>query len=286
MPRTLHFLVPCLTLIRGRVDLCLLFNGAMRWERKFLQDRFPEIPSRHLATCPSSSLAHGDVLTLLLRGSTCAFGILDHDAYILNADVFKRLELAPDDCMVAYFKGFSVTARRSYPMTHFLYLNGPVLADIMARHDVDARIYRRVPAHVKAALAHAGLPTDTPLKGYHSFYDTLHLLYALAIAEGKRTRYLEQGDEPEIIHVGGTSLGSDATKDLAQIYITLRFLELPCNRGLQGRYRRKFGNVTTADQARDGLLPTPANRHLIESLGNLMAILETLDAPTASSFPR
>ena len=63
MPHTLHFLLPCLALLQGHAPLVLLANGAKRWERSLLRQRFPEVPMFRLRTMPGSSLSHGDAAT-------------------------------------------------------------------------------------------------------------------------------------------------------------------------------------------------------------------------------
>ena len=54
MPRTLHFLLPCLRLIANDLRVVLLINGAYRWEADLLRSRWPNLPQFRVATLPNS----------------------------------------------------------------------------------------------------------------------------------------------------------------------------------------------------------------------------------------
>src|SRR2546421_4817789 len=77
MPGTLHFLIPCLTLLPQGLQVVLVANGARRWELAALRRRFPRYPICRLVALPWSSLSHGQVLTLLLHTAPRNFGVLD-----------------------------------------------------------------------------------------------------------------------------------------------------------------------------------------------------------------
>lgn len=66
MPRTLHFLLPCLACIPASVPLVLLANGAAGWELDYLRRAVPGRPLFRISTLPGSSVAHGDVVSFLL----------------------------------------------------------------------------------------------------------------------------------------------------------------------------------------------------------------------------
>ena len=236
MPLTLHFLLPCLALLQGRAQIVLLINGASRWERRLLSERFPMLPMFDLWTLPLTSVAHGDVISLLLDNHRGNFGIVDHDCYVFDDAVFKQLAPANDECLLSLFGEESRSVPIRFPLTYFLFFNAEVLRQLMRRYRVDARLYRTTPASAQDALARIGLGPTVFWKHYHNFRDTLHVLLAVALAEGLKFRFLDSDDEVPAIHIGGTSIGTHHAKSLFALYAHLRFLELLDDPLLKRRY--------------------------------------------------
>lgn len=236
MPLTLHFLLPCLALLQGRAQVVLLSNGAKRWERRVLTGRFPDLPMFDLWTLPLSSVAHGHVINLLLTQHRGNFGIIDHDCYVFDDAIFKQLAPASDECVVSLFSETSRSTGTTFPLTFFMFFNAEALRLLMQRYAVDARLYHKIPATAVDAMAHVGLGPTTFWKDYHNFRDTLHVLLAVAMADGLKFRFLSSGEERPAMHVGGTSIGTHHTKALQAHYIHLRFLELLNNPLLNRRY--------------------------------------------------
>ena len=225
MPLTLHFLLPCLALLEGRVQVILLINGARRWERVVLAERFAALPQFVLWILPWSSVGHGNVISLLLENATADFGLVDHDCYVFDADVFTQLEPAHDECVLALFGEQSQSLSVMFPLTFFLYFNCKALRRIAQHYGIDARLYREIPPMAREPMARVGLGPHTFWKHYHNFRDTLHVLLAVATAEGMRFRFLQVNEAQPPMHVGGTSIGSHHAKSLFALYIHLRFLE-------------------------------------------------------------
>ena len=236
MPFTLHFLLPCLALLRGRAQVVLLNNGARRWERRLLNKRFPALPMFDLWTLPRSSVAHGDVISLLLKGCRGNFGLIDHDCYVFDDALFEQLTPAGDECLLALFGEASASVDITFPLTYLLYFNAGALRALMRRYGVDARIYRAIPASAQDAMARIGLVPGRFWKHYHNFYDTLHVLLAVALAEGLKYRFLSSPEKSPAMHVGGTSIGTHHAKSLYALYLHLRFLELLGDPLLRRRY--------------------------------------------------
>jgi hypothetical protein len=100
-------------------------------------------------------------------------------------------------------------------------------------------------------MAQVGLGPSVFWKHYHTFRDTLHVLLAVALADGLKVRFLSSLDKQPAMHVGGTSTGSHHTKDLWALYIHLRFLELLDEPVISRRYAgltaplRSSGEVLT-----------------------------------------
>ncbi len=285
MPRTLHFLLPCLDLLAGKVSVLLLGNGARAWERELVKAQHPDMPFFELRMLPGSSVAHGDVISLLLANNDSNFGILDHDCYVFDPAVFAQLDPGTQECMLGVFPGFSTKTGIFYPETFFLFFHTELLCGVMERHRVDARIYRKAPATAVAQLERFGLGALTSLKDYHNFSDTLHVLLALALSEGLAVRFLGTPDELSIYHVGGTSIGTTQTKALPDLYIHLRFLELADSAILNARYAHLTFPLRSSAELRERLPQTPEVMRMLEISDELLRRLREHRAQNPAACP-
>jgi len=170
-------------------------------------------------------LAHGDVITLLLKSNTKNFGILDHDLYLFDDEVFSNLNFEKDECLLAIYAEQSEKTGLIYPHTCFLFFNVSLISNLMSRYKIDANLYKKVPTRLKDKLSSIGLTDGIYLKDYHNFFDTLNLILAMAFTENLQIRYIDLKTPSKTIHIGGTSMGEHITKDLSNIYIRLCFLE-------------------------------------------------------------
>jgi hypothetical protein len=281
MPGTLHFLLPCLHLLPAGLDVILLHNGCARWERDLLRAVNPGVRTFRLTTLPSSSIAHGDVLTLLLQAGDRDFGIIDHDMYLFDASVFKRLDFANGQCVLGLFGATSQATGLVYPLTHFLFFRISVWRALIERHQVTARLYRRAPARLRDRLAALGLGEGVFLKDYHDFFDTLHLLLALAYSEGLGVGFVALTNPQDAVHVGGTSSGLQQTKALGMVYANARFLELGLNAALRKPYRRLMGRFHSSAEIRPKLPRTPETLRMLVVLDRLTTRLEAASRVSA-----
>ena len=112
------------------------------------------------------------------------------------------------------------------------------------------------------------------MKSYHAFYDTLHMLLALAYGDGLGVVQVEPGSADSVYHVGGTSIGTHHTKDLIHLYTHLRFLELSGEPVLQSRYAAVAAPFTFAQQIYDKLQGTAHAFEQIELVDRLVAKLQ------------
>lgn len=257
MPATLHFLLPCLALLPDDLRVSLVANGARGWELRLVAAAFPRLPICRLARMPGTSLSHGDVITLLLNSGTGDFGLLDHDCYVFERALFADVAPEAMQCLTAIYGGVSGKTGLTYPETYFLYLNARVLRAIMARYHVDARIYRKAPAHVRAIIGRLGLGGSVYYKDHATFFDTLHLMLGLALAEGFGYRFLQPVGQDAIAHVGGTSWKTGVTKELIDCYIDWRFLELTHDERLRRRYARRLRPFRSSADVRAAIPMTP-----------------------------
>lgn len=283
MPHTLHFLLPCLALLHGHTPLVLLANGAKAWELALLRQRLPGVPMFRLRTLPGASLPHGDVVSLLLAYHRGDFLLVDHDAYVFDPTLLRRLRPVGRECLVAAFDQHSSSTGRPYPLTHLLGFNAQALRELMHKHGIDARLYRRAPARLADLLAGVGLGPGRYLKDYQQFHDTLHVLLGVALAEGWFWR-IESDDGglppvmPSVMHVGGTSIGSHHTKPLFALHIHLRFLELLDDPLIRQRYAFLTHPLHSADQALQRRSPADP---LWQSLPVVDALMQRLQAAGA-----
>ena len=276
MPDTLHFLLPCLQLLPPQIAVTLLINGARGWECNFLQKRHPRLKQFRLLTLPGSSLAHGDVISLLLACNTSNFGIIDHDLYLFDSSVFARLEFAENECMLALFKRHSQRTGLTYPETHFLFFNSSLLRKLMTRYQVDAGLYRKVPQRLLPQLQQIGLDAGRYFKAYHNFLDTLHLLLALACSENLQVRYIDARHDVDIFHLGGTSIGSYSTKDFYALYMSMCFLEMLDEPNLNKHYAHLHRPFHHSYEIRQQLAPTARNQHMLKTIDMLITRLTAM----------
>jgi len=142
------------------------------------------------------------------------FGIIDHDAYVFDPSLLERLRTTRDECMVGVFPQTSQRTGLTYALTHLLHFNTEALRTLMQKWRIDARQYRSAPPQVVALLARLGLGPRSYRKDYHTFFDTLHVLLAVGLAEGLKLRIEPQKENAPVMHVGGTSIGTHHTKNL------------------------------------------------------------------------
>ena len=257
MPQTLHFLLPCLRLVAHDMRLILLLNGVRRWEAELLRARWPKLPQFRVATLPNSSVGHGSMINMLLQNNDRNFGLFDHDLYLFDKTVLAQLEFADEEFLLCLLSDASVDGQWVYPLTHFLYFRVDVFKRLMERYSVGAQSYRDVPEPARARLDTLGLRDGATIKSYHDFYDTLHVLLALAYAEGLSAAQLDLATTDGVYHVGGTSIGTHHTKDLAHLYIQILFLEVANEPLLQRRYAFLTAPFTSASELRKHVPKTP-----------------------------
>lgn len=273
MPQTLHFLLPCLSLVVKDVRLILLLNGAAQWEADLLKARWPHLPQFRVATLPHSSVNHGAMVNLLLENNEQDFGLLDHDLYLFDTSALAQLQFAEKEFLICLWAETDPKSQWIYPLTHFLYFRVGALRRLMKQYGVGADLYRHVPEPARSRLLELGLREGHPLKSYHNFFDTLHVLIALAYAEGLELCQLEVA-EGGVYHVGGTSIGTYHTKDMFALYSHLRFLELSGDPQLRRRYAILAAPFSDSSELRGRVLEYPEFERGLEVLDNIIERLQ------------
>jgi hypothetical protein len=238
MPNILHLLIPCLKLIPPKVNVFLILNGTAGWEENYLQKNFNGYPIFKLSVFPHSSLSHGSVLNLLLRNNDANFGIIDHDLFIFNPQIFDELNFRQDECVIGVFKLTNKKAQLRFPTTHFMFFNVKRIHQIMATYEIDARQYKKIPRHLEDKLASIKIGNQNYLKEYLNYFDTFNLILAMAFYEKLSARILELSPE-DLFHVGATSRG---TNSIFSTYIHIKFLELSESPSFRGKYASLLAN--------------------------------------------
>ncbi len=121
MPRTIHYLLPCLDNIpqqvrENSIDIVLVANGLTCWEVNFLSSK-TSFPMFKLWITPKSSMSHGHVLNLLLEGSKKDFAILDHDLYGTTSELWNELLSPQPEFMRGLFPIDKRHLNRKFPRT-------------------------------------------------------------------------------------------------------------------------------------------------------------------------
>lgn len=194
---------------------------------------------------------------------------------MFDRSVFDRLSFASGVCLSGLFKGVGRTTGLVYPLTHFLFLNTPVLRGIMRRYGVSARACRAIPQRAVNAVAKIGLAPGRHIKEYHNFYDTLHLLLALAYADNFRVDFIPLATDEGVMHIGNTSVGSLRTKDLPDLYAQWCLLEFVAHPVLKRRYGRRLAPFRSAAEIRRRLAPGREADRMIRLLDRLLARLQS-----------
>jgi len=236
MPNILHFLVPSLKLIPRKVDVFLILNGTANWEENYLRKNFKGYPIFKLNNFPYSSMSHGTVLNLLLRNNDSNFGIIDHDLFLFNPQIFDDLSFKKDECVIGAFKLKNTKAQLSFPTTHFMFFNIKRIHRIMTTYEIDARQYKNIPRRLENKLAELKIGHQNYLKEYLNYFDTFNLIMAMAFYEKLSARIAEMRPD-DLFHVGATSCG---THSIYATYINIKLLELSTDSSLSSKYSNLF----------------------------------------------
>jgi hypothetical protein len=243
MPNILPYLAPCINLIPKNINLFLILNGIGHWEANFLRKSYKNIPIFKLKLLPHSSLSHGRLLNLLLTHNQHNFGIIDHDLYLFNKDIFNQLQFKSDEFIIGIYKLTNTISQLTFPTTHFLFFNLIPIKNIMLKYKIGAQKYRIIPSRLKNKLAALNLGYHNFLKEYLNYFDTLNLIMAMAFFEKFSAKMFELSDFEDVYHLGGTSHGPD---NLYRTYRTLKFLEISSNDLLREKFYHHFSSFNSS----------------------------------------
>lgn len=235
MPDALHLLLPCMELLQG-LNLAFIINGAGRLDTDFLLQKYPHIPQFPLSLLPGSSLRHGEVIDLLFSANQQNFGIIDHDLFIFRPQALRDVRLDDHTVLAYLYSHINPKTGLLFPTTHLMFFNTPLLKSLMNRYGLSAQRRHKIPASIETQITSLGVGYDNLPTGWVDFYDTLHLVIAMAHHEGSRFQKIDLANH-EAVHISQTTYG---LKRLAYLWLCARLLELPCNREIKSRYWPKL----------------------------------------------
>lgn len=235
MPDALHLLLPCIELLQV-LNLAFIINGAGGLDAGFLLLKYPHIPQFRLTLLPGSSLRHGEVIDLLFSTNPHNFGIIDHDLFIFRPQALQDIRLDDHAALAYLYSHINPKTGLLFPTTHLMFFNTPLLKSLMNRYGLSALRSYNIPASIEAQINSLGLGYDNLPKGWVDFYDTMHLMIAMAHYEGYGFQKIGLANQ-KAVHIGQTTYG---LKRMAYLWLYARLLELPCNREIKPRYWPKL----------------------------------------------
>jgi len=141
-----------------------------------------------------------------------------------------------------------------FPETFILFINQPVIAQIMKTYHVDAseKKWNEIHENVKNKFIEAGLSQNHLIESYKNFFDTLRVIMALCVIEDKNFYFPElfsQFETTKIFHVGSASKFNKVAKpwDLRAAYFWNKALEQEQDQWLASKYFSKYGHRSTND---------------------------------------
>ncbi len=263
MPNALHLLLPCIELLQG-LNLAFIINGAGRLDAGFLLQKYPHILQFRLTLLPGSSLRHGEVIDLLFSANPRDFGIIDHDLFIFRSQALQDIQLDDRTALAYLYSHINPKTGLIFPTTHLMFFNTPLLKSLMNSYGLSALRSYKIPARVETQITSLGVGYDNLPKGWVDFYDTLHLVIAMAHYEGYRFQKIDLANH-EAVHIGQTTYG---LKGLAYLWLYARLLELPCNREIKSRYWPKLIPFADKEELLDHFVKQRGDMNELAALNN------------------
>jgi hypothetical protein len=252
VPGTLHVSEMALRYYPQELRPILVLNGLRGWERKWAAEHLKAsaiVTSRVMHP-------HNVVLEILFRHLPCDFGIADSDLLVFDPGCFSKIQqLGQGVSLNAFFLVTNARTGIAVPQTFFLFFRREIVLRVMDKYQVGLGVcsWQDLSVAARAALARLGFGPDNYPHSWKRFFDTLQALMTLCAAEGYSFGFL--GDtaglpvpNARVFHVGGVSYWQERQDPwrLRGAYFSLRLLERHGHEELRRRYRKKFGEITSA----------------------------------------
>ncbi len=252
MPGTLHVAQLATSYFPTDEDLLVLLNGVSRWERNWVRQHTP-FKKTVFSPLP---LRHYEVIDVLLNSFNTAVGLVDSDLFVLDGVYCRKLrEQISTKSLSACFSERNEDLGLDVPLTFFMFLNTGILRGISNRYAVGSapRKWEELPTAVEQQLFKLRLRMGSYLQPYKSYFDTLHVMTLLALAEGYPPRVIEcfptvSSPSDKLFHVGAVSYWKRPTSawEFRGAYFSQRVLERFAPPDMQAHYVRKFGNPSSS----------------------------------------
>ena len=252
VPGTLHVSEMALRYYPRDLQPILILNGVRGWERKWAIEHFKS------SSIVTSRVVHPHhvVLEILFRYLPCDFGIADSDLLVFDSGCFSRIQqLGKGVSMNAFFMVTNARTGMAVPQTFFLFFRREIVLRVMDKYQVGLGVcsWQDLSVQARASLARLGFGPDNYPHVWKPFFDTLQALMMLCAAEDYSFGILgETAGVPtpndRLFHVGGVSYWQERQDPwrLRGAYFSLRLLERHEHHELRRRYRKRFGQITSA----------------------------------------
>jgi len=235
VPNALHLLLPCVMLLKT-IRIVFIVNGANRKDVSHLVTKFPTFPHFRLYTMPWSYYTHGKVLNLLFAANHGNFGIVDHDLFLFRSQILQDIQLDDKTALAHIYSHTNPKTGLSFPTTHFMYFNTPLLKNLMHRYRISALHTHIIPKKISKQIESLGFSYDNLPKSWLKYFDTMQIMIAMCHYDGCAFRQLELAAD-ESVHIGQVTSG---VNNLPYLWLYARLLELPCNDSIKSRYWKKL----------------------------------------------
>jgi len=258
MRNSLHLLAPCLKLIPRSVNIFLIINDIQKWEEDYLRKTYADFPIFRLNGISGCTFKHGTVLNMFLKKNAYDFGIIDHDCFIFDKNVFKNLKFKKDEFVKYFYLNINKKTNIIFPRTHLMFFNVGLIKKIMKKYRISAKEYRFIPSRLQDKMFQIGIGSSNLPKTYLDYIDTLHLICIMAFYEDLHAEKIKIRNN-KIFHVGATTHGR--TNALSYV-----ILENSTNHILKEKYRVFYSH---AKKYLKEYKLTPEDKLLIKKIASL-----------------
>jgi len=218
------------------INIFLILNGLRKFEKHYIRRNFSTYPTFELFTYSykvGEFFVHGEVLNLLFKNNKNNFGVIDHDCYILDSKIFDKLKIIKNNFLISIYNKMNKKANLTFPKTYALFFNINQVKKIMEKYKINCLYYnykinsiyfQKIPLQVQKKLGEIKLDYNNYPDGRINFFDTLELIFSMAIYEKLSFKFLSL-KKNSIVHVKKTSyFYRIKKKDLILEYFILKTL--------------------------------------------------------------